>query len=355
MNSVQMEDCQKIELLKTIDWESFQDITVLITGSTGLIGSNLVNAFIHIIRRKKVNINLVLLVRNINKAKDMFPFPEVQIVHYTLGEELQMNEKVDYIVHLSSPTDSRYFADHPVDTMRDNIEGTMALLEYARKNSIKKFIYISTMEVYGFPKKGHMVKEKEIGAFDTMSARNSYPVAKIACETLCHSYYSQHRVPAVVLRMTQTFGPGVRYDDRRVFAEFMRCAIEKRDIELKTAGLTERPYLYTADAVSAIIIAMTKGTSGDVYSVANPETYCSIKEMAELVATEVTGGEISVRIAEEDGHKYGYADTLYMNLDVSKICRLGWEPTTGLYEMFSRMIKSVRKETIFSGESIWNE
>lgn len=344
MNRIQLEDCQTIGELDYINWEVFQGATILVTGSTGLIGSNLVNALIYNIQEKGLNTALILPVRDVNKARAMFPCQEIKIVDYSLGNVLPISDKIDFMVHLSSPTDSIMFSKQPVDTMRANINGTMALLEYASTKPIKKFIYASTMEVYGFPKKGHVVKENEIGAFDPMNARNSYPIAKIACEALCHNYHIQHSVPSVILRLTQTFGPGTRYDDRRVFAEFMRCAIEKKDIVLKTKGLTERSYLYTADAVSAIILAMIKGNAGDVYSVANPDTYCSIKEMAELVANRVANGEISVNVNEAEGTEYGYADTLYMDLDISRIAQLGWKPMTNLYDMFTHMINSCMEE-----------
>lgn len=344
MNRVQFEDCRTIGKLGYINWEAFQGATILITGSTGLIGSNLVNALFYNIQEKKLDTKLILPVRNISKARELFPYQAVKIIDYSLGNVLPISDKIDYIVHLSSPTDSILFSKKPVDTMRANINGTMALLEYASMKRIKKFIYASTMEVYGFPEKGHVIKEKEIGAFDPMNVRNSYPIAKIACEALCHNFHFQHGVPSVILRLTQTFGPGTRYDDRRVFAEFMRCAIEKKDIILKTKGLTERSYLYTADAVSAIILAMIKGNAGDVYSVANPKTYCSIKEMAELVASRVANGEISVNVNEAESTLFGYADTLYMDLDISKVAQLGWKPMTNLYDMYMRMINSYMDE-----------
>lgn len=183
------------------------------------------------------------------------------------------------------------------------------------------------------------MKENELGSFETMNARNSYPVAKIACECLCNSYYSQYGVPTVILRATQTFGPGVKYNDERVFAEFMRCAVEKRDIILKSAGLTERSYLYTADAVSAILVSLLRAKPGEAYSVANPDTYCSIKDMAQMVADEIAEGQISVIFdIAEDIEKLGYAKTLFMDLIVDKISRLGWIPRVGLKNMFERMI-----------------
>ena len=340
---MQLEDCQNIGSMGFIDWGQFKNTTIMITGATGLIGANLVNALAYTSKEKGLNIKLVLLVRNCLAAKELFDWTDVDVVSYELGTELKIDEQVDYIVHLASPTSSKYFAKKPVNTMASNIEGYKALLDWAINRPVKKFVGLSTMEVYGFPEKGHKVTEKEQGSFETMCARNSYPIAKLACEALSNSYYIQYGVPAVILRPTQTFGPGVKYNDGRVFAQFMRCAVEKKNIILKTSGLTERPYLYTADAVSAILVALLKAKPGQAYTIANPDTYCSIKDMAQMVADKIAHGEIRVVFdIAEDINRFGFADTLFMDLDVRKITNLGWMPTVGLVDMYKRMISALK-------------
>ncbi|MBP3271941.1 MAG: NAD(P)-dependent oxidoreductase [Ruminococcus sp.] len=342
MNKVQIEDYEKIGRLDFLDWELFRNKTILITGATGLIGSNLVNAIAYNSLNKNLNIKLVLLVRNVERARELFKWADVKIISYTLGEKLDLEDSVDYIAHLASPTSSKYFTERPVDTILSNIEGHRALLEWAVKHPIKKFVGISTMEVYGFPQKEHKVTENELGSFDTMNARNSYPIGKIASEALCNGFYVQYGIPTVILRATQTFGPGVMYDDGRVFAQFMRCAIEKKDIVLRSAGLTERSYLYTADAVSAILLSFLKAKAGQSYTIANPDTYCSIKDMAQMVADEVADGQIKVVFdIADDIEKLGYAPTLYMDLDVGKMEELGWRPSMGLRDMFIRMMMDI--------------
>jgi nucleoside-diphosphate-sugar epimerase len=194
------------------------------------------------------------------------------------------------------------------------------------------------MEVYGAPETDDKIFESSGTDLDTMSVRSSYPESKRMCESLCASYASQYGVPAKVLRLTQTFGPGVRYDDGRVFAEFARCAIEKRDIVLHTKGETCRSYLYTADAASAILTVLAFGAVGEAYNAANEATYCSIYEMAQMVANECASGDITVRIELEDTSKFGYAPVLHMNLDTFKLRSLGWEAAVGLKDQFDRMI-----------------
>jgi nucleoside-diphosphate-sugar epimerase len=137
----------------------------------------------------------------------------------------------------------------------------------------------------------------------------------------------------------------------------MRCVIEGKDIVLDTEGLTERSYLYTADAVSAIILAMLNATPGKAYSVANPETYCSIREMANTVAREVADGNIAVKVnRKENSKEKGYADTLYMDLDVSAMEELGWYPVTDISTMFRRMIRGTKEDvqSIFISRQLWS-
>ena len=310
--------------------------TYIITGATGLIGGALVESLL-----AKSGNKLILPVRNVQKAERRFG-QNRQIVYighdFLSGSQLDIQGNVDYIVHAASMTSSRDFVSRPVDVINTAISGTLNMLELARNKKCEGFIYTSTMEVYGAPETDEKIFESSATNLDTMSVRSSYPESKRVCESLCASYASQYGVPAKVLRLTQTFGPGVRYDDGRVFAEFARCAIEKRDIVLHTKGETCRSYLYTADAAAAILTVLAFGEVGEAYNAANEETYCSIYEMAQMVANECAAGDITVRIEAEDASKFGYAPVLHMNLDTFKLRSLGWEATVGLKDQFDRMI-----------------
>lgn len=96
-----------------------------------------------------------------------------------------------------------------------------------------------------------------------MNARNSYPEAKRLSENRCASYAEEYQVPVNVLRLTQTFGPGIARNDQRVFAEFIRSALEKKDIILLTEGRTKRSSRYTADAVTAILTLFYRTAAPD--------------------------------------------------------------------------------------------
>lgn len=316
-----------------IDWKSFNGKTVYITGATGLIGSTIVDALISCSEAK-----VVVQVRNEGKARKLFG-ENVDYVVCDLSEKSPYIGTVNYIIHCANPTSSKFFIENPVETIKNAVNGTINVLEFAKDKAVDGFVFLSTMEVYGTPEKGHKVKENEGGSFDSAVVRNCYPLSKQTCESLCVAYASEYGVNTKVLRLTQTFGPGVEYNDGRVFAEFARCAIEKRNIMLKTKGETERCYLYVFDAVSAILTVLLKGKVGEIYTAANEDTYCSILEMAKLVA-EMSG--IDVEIKEQDISKSGYANTLYMDLDTSKLRNLGWKPVVGLEDSIRNLINYMK-------------
>lgn len=324
-SSAYKEDMEHICSACYIPWEKLRGATILITGATGLIGFTLVHGLMYANRNKELNLTILALVRNVERAKQRFDgLLQEGILRLIVGsvEKLpEITDTIDYVVHGASQTASKVFIQKPVETIQTALHGTENLLELAKKKNVKSIVYLSSMEVYGYPLKGHKVKEDEIGALSPLELRNSYPLSKQQCESMCCAYSSEYGVPAKIVRLTQTFGPGVNYNDSRIFAEFGRCVLEKRDIVLKTKGETERSYLYTADAVTAILTVLLKGQDGQAYNAANEETYCSIAEMARKIAEQ---GGIHVQFELQDEGLLGFPRTLYMDLDCSKLRKLGW-------------------------------
>ena len=308
--------------------KKFEGKNILITGATGLIGRTLIKKIFDWNEKASEPIGVTAMVRSDKKAQAVlggYIDRGLKIITADVRSVRPENVGADYIIHAASQTSSKAFIETPVETVMTAVEGTVNMLEFARANNAKGFVYLSSMEVYGTPS----TDEKE---------------SKRMCESLCASYASEYGVPAMVVRLTQTFGPGVEYNDGRVFAEFARCAIEGRNIILNTKGETKRNYLYTEDAADAIFTVLANGTAGEAYNAANEDTYCSIYEMACLVAEECAGGRIEVEIRERpDAAKLGYAPTLHMNLDTSKLRSLGWQPVTGLADMYRNMIESISK------------
>ena len=231
-----------------------------------------------------------------------------------------------------------------METIATAIDGTRNVLELARRCKVKGFLYLSSLEVYGVPAEGHVkMQESEAGYIDSMKVRSCYSEGKRMVECLCASYASEYGVPAKVVRLSQTFGAGVAYTDGRVFAQFARSAIEGADIVLKTKGETLRNYCYTADAVTALLLVLVKGSVGEAYNVANKDTAISIADMAKFVCDKFSGGRSKVVFdIAEDATKLGYNPVVKICLDTAKLEGLGWKAEFGLEEMFRRTIESMK-------------
>ena len=335
-----IDEIKELGAQNTAVFGALENKTIFISGATGLIGSTIIKAIATNVPSAKI----VAFVRDENKAKKMFQNYEQNILFVTgdIREPIVFDGHVDYVIHAASETSSKAFVEAPVSIIEIALNGTKNMLDFARQKNVQGFVYLSSMEIYGTPPNDDKIFESHGTDLDTMNVRSSYSEGKRLCETLCTAYACQFQVPAKVIRLTQTFGPGVQYNDGRVFADFSRCAIENRDIILHTKGETKRSYLYTLDAVSAILTVLTKGKNAEAYNAANEDTYCSIYEMAQLVAQKIAQGKIQVKVEETDISSFGYAKTLHMNLDTSKLKALGWKPQTNLGEMFSKTIQSMK-------------
>ncbi len=345
-NAIYKEDMQSILTSACVAWEELRGRTIFVTGGTGLIGTSLINALLYADRELKLGLKVLALVRSVTRARTLFAaqLREGAPLHFVEGAVEQsppIDGAIDYIVHGANPTASVFFVEHPVETIRIAVDGTLRMLELAREKRARGFLYLSSMEVYGAPHSEDVIPETQGTTVDTMVVRSCYPEAKRLCESLCASYAAEYGVPAKVVRLAQTFGPGVLADDNRVFAEFARCAARGQEIVLQTAGTSKRCYLYTADAVTALLAILLRGRAGEAYNAANRSTYCSIVEMARLVASDVARTRINVCIPTDGKHENKFPPPHLLNLGTEKLAALGWRPTRGLREMYQRMMEAM--------------
>ena len=332
--------CQTFQLREQLRNRHF-----LITGASGLIGSTLVRCLMALNQSFQLGLKLTCPVRDIAKATAQLHLNDetICLLPYDLSQNdlHHFPQQVDYIVHLASPTTSKYFIEHPVETFRSIVEGTTNLLEYARQTKTERFLYASSMEMYGtILNDSQSLTEDVQGYINPLAARSSYSMGKRAAECLCYNYFNEYHIPVSIARLAQTFGAGVSSSDHRVYAQFARCAISNQDIVLHTRGTLSHPYCYTTDAVSALLYILLRGEAGRAYNVANPDTYISIRDMALLVRGSFAP-KIKVKIEMEEGH--GYSPTTKHRLDTSEIEKIGWKPQYGLSDMFLRLISHLRQ------------
>ena len=342
-NEIFREDLERLISLDFIEWDKFRGKTIFITGATGLIGFNIISVLLYADIKKSLNLKILALVRDIDKAMKKYDehLKDSKGLEFVVGDIISLPEiekDIDYIIHAASPTASNFFIERPVETIKTAVIGTSNILDLAKKKEVKGVVYTSSMEVYGAPKTEDILSEEDLGYIDPLLVRNCYPESKRQCEALCAAYASEYCIPVMSIRLAQTFGGGIEKDDSRVFAEFARCLIEKKDIVLLTDGSSKRCYLYTMDAVSAILAVLLKGEPGTAYNAANPKTYCSVKEMAKLVAETIGRGQIRIKFSENKEKSKKFSPPHFYNLGINRIARLGWYPDRELIEMYQRMI-----------------
>lgn len=320
-------DFESVCAAEFLPWERLRNRRILITGATGLIGHSLTGALLCANERRGLGLELLALARDAARARERFAGlaaggDSLRILEGSVEELPRVEGPVDYILHGASQTASAAFVRQPVEMMRTAALGTLRLLELAREKRSAGFVYLSSMEVYGRAPRGRKLTEAEPCRLQPEDVRDSYPIGKLLCESLCRAYAAEYGVRAMIARLAQTFGPDARPEDARLFAELGRCARERRDIVLRTRGEAERSYLYVADAVTALLTILLAGSPGQIYNAADERAHCSIAELARRVSAAYG---IGLRYELEEGAQ-AYPRPACLDLDTSRLRALGWRP-----------------------------
>lgn len=342
----QKDTCEASDFLK--DLTKIRNKKILITGGTGLIGRELVYTLAKMNVRRNANIKIILLSRNANKAKKLFKSilnNGLVIQEANLVDRLNYKgEKIDFLIHAAADTNSRDMVNHPIKVINSIYKVTKNILDYCIEANVKRLVYLSSMEVYGTTSLSDgIINEDFKGRVDFNSLRSSYPESKRLTELLVRSYSQKYKFESIILRPTQVFGPGVFFNDKRVFADFTSSALKNHSITLKTKGETIRSYIYIKDAITAILqsLLIDLGESySDVYNVSNENATISIFEMAKKISEIVGQCEI---VFQKNNFNEGYAPTLQMKLSSQKLMNNSdWIPTVEIDEMLIRLVASMR-------------
>lgn len=316
---------------------------VLVTGASGLIGTQIGKGLI--LCNKKYGTHVNVLLHDIFEDKLVERYgedlkrEEVEVMVSDIREGFSYEKDVDYIIHCASNTSSKFFVTNPVETISILMEGTKNTLEFAKEKNVKGFVYLSSLEIYGdvFDEK-EKISEDSYHFLDFLNIRSSYPEGKRMCECLCSAYASEYNLPIFIARLAQTIGADVNPNDNRAFAEFARCAVLGNNIVLKSKGGTIRNYCDIADTTVALFYILTKGEKGNAYNVANRSTLCSIKELAELYC-KLSKHDIHLEFdLSKNPEELGYQHEIKVNLDPSKIEALGWRPVYSLKNTVQKLI-----------------
>lgn len=247
-------------------------------------------------------------------------------------------------MHAASQASPKYYGVDPVGTINANVLGTINTLELARQHQVESYLYFSTGSVYGDvdPEKFPFT-EKDYGYIDLLKGQSCYGESKRMGEQYCVAYHTQYDVPAKMVRIFHTFGPGLLFDDRRVFADFIKNIVNNEDIVLHSDGAAVRLFCYITDAVKAYFKVLLDGEVAEAYNVANPAGEISIRDLAQLLVDMYPEKHLQLKIEILKGDLTTdkmKSPTQRAIPSIAKMQALGWSPHVSVAEGFRRTIDS---------------
>lgn len=322
-NELYKDDINYITNLE-LPWDKLNNKTILISGASGMIGSCMIDALM----RKGINIKVIALGRDEQKAKRRFyKYWDSNNFHFIkcdITESIAYFGKVDFVVHAASNTHPQQYATDPIGTITTNIIGTNNLLNYSVKNKVERFLFASSVEVYG-ENRGDVEKftESYCGYIDCNTLRAGYTEGKRAGEALCQAFIKQKCLDIVVPRLSRIYGPTMLMSDSKAIAQFIKKGVAKEDIVLKSEGTQFYSYNYVADAVAAFLTVLLKGECGEAYNIADDNSNMALKDIAKIIS-EFTGKKVVFELPDKT-EAAGYSKATKAILDSQKLQSLGWK------------------------------
>lgn len=339
-------DIEKIEYARYASEFDFSgDVsgkTFLITGSGGMTGSAIVKWLLYLNATYGTNVRIYASTRRPDSVPDYVENTDsIRFVKFGSEEAELADIPIDYIIHAASPTERDFFIKYPAETFRVIIDGTERMLELCRiKNAT--FILLSSVEVYGAHDSELPVAETETGAINSLNIRSGYPLGKKGAEFLTNAYFNEYDCDTRIVRISAIQGLYQPYDEQRIFNEVTRCILEKKDLVMKSDGLSKKSIVYTLDAVSGILTALFKGKKGEAYNITDPATFLTMREFVETVFGEFAP-ELKIVYDITPEERTGYLPHLSLLQSTEKITALGWRPITDLRKIYEIDLSRWRK------------
>lgn len=347
------QDIKRISEIPDV-WEKMKHSNILITGASGMIGTCLVDVIMDRNRRFQDQIHIYAVGRSIKRAKerfwdywdsDMFEFISCDI-NQEFAEKLGLEWKkpIHYIFHCASNTHPNAYAADPIHTIMTNVIGTKHVLELAKTVRAERVLFFSTVEIYGENREDISVfQETDCGYIDCNTLRAGYPEGKRCGEALCQAYRKEYGIDIVIPRICRVFGPTMLWSDSKALAQFIKNAVEKEDIVLKSEGNQFFSYCYTADVVSALLYILCYGKDGEAYNVAEKGFNIHLKELAKMLA-DFAGTNVVFQLPKQT-EAMGYSKVSAALLNAEKLELLGWKVANSLEEALKKTVTILREHT----------
>jgi len=304
---------------------------VLVTGGAGFIGSDLVRRLPGEGFRVSVVDKLTYAgdPRRIEEVRDRVSFYRQDIVDLEGLEEVFERERPEVVVHYAAETHVDRSILDPDAFVKANVIGTFNLLRLSLKYGVRKFVHISTDEVYGeLPLDGDLKFVED----SPLRPNSPYSASKASAEMLVRSFVETYGLPAVVIRASNAYGPW-QYPEKLIPLSVARL-LSNEKIPVYGTGRNVRTWLFVEDFTEAVLKVMEKGREGEIYNVGSNEEKRNLEVIRKLLELLNKSEEFMEFVPDRPGHDLRYA------VDITKIRReLGWKPKVDFEEGMRRTVE----------------
>ncbi|ANU22552.1 dTDP-glucose 4,6-dehydratase [Planococcus donghaensis] len=323
---------------------------ILVTGGAGFIGGNFVQYMAanhpnyHI-----YNLDLLTYAGDLTKHQTIEHNDNYSFVHIDIADRQAVEalfEKVDftYIVHFAAESHVDRSITEPEIFIRTNVLGTQVLLEAAKRANIKKFVHVSTDEVYGeleFDPTTFFTEETPL------QPSSPYSASKASSDLLVRAYYETYGLPINITRCSNNYGP-YHFPEKLIPLTISRVLNDQK-VPVYGDGKNVRDWLHVQDHCSAIDLVMHSGEIGEVYNIGGHNEQTNLNVVKTIIETLGKSQDLIEFVEDRLGHDKRYA------IDPTKMERLGWRPVydfdTGIAQTVSWFLENKEWwEQIISGE-----
>ena len=316
---------------------------LLVTGGCGFIGSNYIN---YIFEKYNdfniINIDAMYYCASENnidcnvRNSERYTLIKGNLCSYDLVYHVIVSYKIDYVIHFAAQSHVQNSFEDALQYTKDNVFGTHNLLEAARKyGKVKKFIHVSTDEVYGESMIEHHETKKTEESI--LCPTNPYAATKASAELIAQSYYYSFNMPIIITRGNNVYGPN-QYPEK-IIPRFIKLLNENNKVTIQGDGSNVRAFIHVYDVVKAFDIILEKGVIGEIYNIGSDdnEEY-TVKYVAEMLIKKIKKTD-----NYDDYMEYitdrPFNDKRYY-ISNQKIKNLGWDITENFDEGINKLIET---------------
>lgn len=302
---------------------------LLVTGGCGFIGSNFIR---YMLGKhpgcKIVNLDKLTYAGNPDNLKDLESNPDYHFVRGDICDPVivdRVMKNVDEVVHFAAESHvDRSIEDGSV-FVKTNVLGTHTLLDAALRHGIRRFVHISTDEVYGSTVDGSF-KETDI-----LTPSSPYSASKAGSDLIARSYFITHKLPVIVTRCTNNFGP-YQYPEKLI-PLFVTNILEGKRVPVYGSGKNVRDWIFVLDHCKGIDFILSHGEDGEVYNIGGGNEKTNIEITRRIL--DLLGADESMieYVRDRPGHDLRYS------LDCSKLRAMGWKPEHTFDEALERTVR----------------